>query len=196
MNITNKGDYGYLTRYKRNKLIATVVLGLMIILSVVITVIMFGDTKRVAIIFAILLSLPFAKFFIAYITCARYKSIDAGLAEIIYEKAGRNSVLLDMVISQYEGMKHYSSICVKNGGIYALITEKDFVGSNQSNSVIYKEYESWITNCACDSKYNYKVRLFSKPEEYIKKLSSISEPNDNNKLIDKHIRERICDSSI
>jgi hypothetical protein len=187
MNNFNKGDYGYLVAYKRGKLIGTVALALMIVFVVVATIIMFGDTKRVAIIFAILLALPFAKFFIAFILSAGYKPLDADTAKTLTETVGGvEYIMFDMVVSRYEGMKHYAAITVKNGRIYALVLEKGTP----------KEYEEWLDNAANDSKYQYKIAIYSDIKQYEKKLGSISTPNDNTRLVDRHIMDRIKDSSL
>jgi hypothetical protein len=187
MNSINKGDYGYLARYKKGKLLGTVVLALMIIFVVVTTIIMFGDTKRVAIVFAILLVLPFAKFFIAFILSAGYRPLDKDSAALLEKSAGgKEYILFDMVISRYEGMKHYAAITVKNGRIYALVLEK-------GNP---KEYEEWIDIAANDSKYKYKIAIYPDLKQYEKKIASVSTPNDNTRLIDRHIMDRIKDSSL
>ena len=56
-----KGEYGYLTAYRRQKLMITLILACMIAAVILGTIIMFGDTGRVMIVFAILLALPFVR---------------------------------------------------------------------------------------------------------------------------------------
>jgi hypothetical protein len=171
-----------------------VVLALMIIFVVVTTIIMFGDTKRVAIVFAILLVLPFAKLFIAFILSAGYRPLDKDSAALLEKSAGgKEYILFDMVISRYEGMKHYAAITVKNGRIYALVLEKDY---HRKDSGKPKEYEEWIDSVANDSKYKYKIAIYPDLKQYEKKIVSVSTPNDNTRLIDRHIMDRIKDSSL
>lgn len=194
MDSINKGDYGYLSRYKRAKLTGTVVLALMIIFVVVTTVIMFGDTKRVAIVFAILLALPFAKFFIAFILSARYKPIDKESADSLEKAAGGTQyIMFDLLISRYEGIKHYAAITVKNGRIYALVLEKDYVRKDAGSD---REYENWVSEAANDKKYEYKINIYSDIKQYEKKIASVSTPNDNTRLVDRFIMDKIRDSSI
>ena len=102
MNRLDKGDYGYLNQYKRNKLLVSLILAAMIAFIVITTIIMFGDTSRVSIIFAILLALPFAKFIIAYILCARFKSIEKDAADKISAAAGAEYIMYDVVVAQYQ----------------------------------------------------------------------------------------------
>ena len=95
----------------------------------------------------------------------------------------------DMVISQYEGMKFYQSICVKNGKIAALVLSKDY-------DILKKEYKAWIEKTVADSKYNYPITIFNDIDSYAKKVKSISTPNDKTALIDKHILEKITTTCV
>ena len=191
MKTYEKGEYGYLKRYRRNKLIGTIIFALMIIFIVVTIVIMFGDTKRVAIVFAILLALPLAKFIIAFILCVKFKSLSLEDYNLIRDKTGDSfkDILFDMSITQYEGMKFYPSMLIKNGKIYAYVNAKDY-------NLKKKDYEKWIKNAITDTKYEYKVFVTDNFETYIKKVNSVSTPNHNTKLIDKHITEQILEKGV
>lgn len=191
MSKLQKGDYGYLEKYKKNKLLGVLTLGLMIIFIVVTVIIMLGDTKRVAIVFAILLSLPFAKTLIAYIMVANFKPLTKTQHKEFVEdiQGDKLNILYDVVIVQYEGMKFYQLLLVKNGRVYAYTNSKDY----KSNK---KDYEKWISNAYSASKYEYKVFLTDDLNAYIKKIKSISEPNDNTRIIDKHIMELILEKGV
>lgn len=191
MRKIQKGDYGYLEKYKKNKLLGVLILGLMIIFIVVTVIIMLGDTKRVAIVFAILLSLPFAKTLIAYIMVANFKPLTKTQHKEFVEdiQGDKLNILYDVVIVQYEGMKFYQLLLVKNGRVYAYTNSKDY----KSNK---NDYEKWISNAYSASKYEYKVFLTDDINAYIKKIKSISEPNDNTRIIDKHIMELILEKGV
>lgn len=191
MKKTCKGEYGYLKSYKLSKLIVLGVLAIMIAAVVLGTIIMYGDTSRVIIVIAILLSLPFAKYLIAYIIVAKYNSLTFDEHAKISNsyRSKDNCLVFDVAISQYEGIMFYHSMLIKNGKIYALVQNKDFVEKK-------KEYEKWIFNSIQSEKYKYKISLFDNIDEYIKKINSVSEPNDNNKIIDKHIREEILSAGV
>ena len=158
---------------------------------VIVTIIMFGDTSRVIIVIAILLSLPLAKFLIAYIIVAKYNSLSFDKHAKISNnyKAKDSCLMFDITISQYEGIKFYHSMLIKNGKIYALVLNKDYSDKK-------KDYEKWINDSITSQKYKYKITTFDNIEEYIKKINSVSEPNDNNKLIDRHIREEILSAGV
>lgn len=191
MKKTCKGEYGYLKSYKLSKLIVLGILAIMIAAVVLGTIIMYGDTSRVIIVIAILLSLPFAKYLIAYIIVAKYNSLTFDEHAKISNsyRSKDNCLVFDVTISQYEGIMFYHSMLIKNGKIYALVQNKDFAEKK-------KEYEKWIFNSIQSEKYKYKISLFDNIDEYIKKINSVSEPNDNNKIIDKHIREEILSAGV
>ena len=191
MNKVNKGEYGYLKSYKLSKLLVVAILAVMIAAVVIGTLIMYGDTSRVIIVIAILLSLPLAKFIIAYVIVAKFDALTFDQHAKISNnyKSKDESLLYDITISQYEGVKFYHSMLVKNGKICALVLSKDF-------SEKKKEYEKWIATSIDGGKYKYNVSVFNSIDEYIKKINSVSEPNDNNKLIDRHIREEILSAGV
>lgn len=191
MNKKDKGEYGYLKYYKMIKLIGVIAITLMIEAIVIGTLIMFGDTSRVIIILAILLALPLAKVLIAFIIVIKFKPLTfdqhAKIANTYNNKD--NSLLFDLAISQYEGVRFYESVLVKNGKIYALVLSKDY--NDRKN-----DYEKWISDSIIQDKYKYKIAVFTDINEYIKRINSVSEPNDNNKLIDRHIREELLSACV
>lgn len=186
-----KGEYGYLKYYRLCRLIGVIVFAAMIEFIVITMLLLWGSTSRVIVVFAILLALPLAKFFIAFIMCVTFKP----LAEEDYKgirdgiKNEHGILLYDVAISRYEGMRFYQSIFVKNGKICALAMDKHFDETK-------KDYEKWLAGCISDSKYNYSIYVFSDATAYIKKADSISEANDRNRSIDKHIAKTILEMSI
>ena len=186
-----KGEYGYLKYYRLCKLIGVIVFTAMIEFIVITMLLLWGSTSRGIVVFAILLALPLAKFFIAFIMCVKFKPLDE--EDYVSIKDGIKNVhgiiLYDVAVSRYEGMKFYQSICVKNGKICALAMDKSF----EENK---KEYEKWLESCVSNSKYSYSIYVFSDVKAYIKKADSISEANDRNRSIDKHIAKIILDMSI
>lgn len=192
MNKHNKGEYGYMKAYRQGKLIVSIILVAMIEFIVITLLLMYGSTSRIMVVIAILLALPLAKFFIAFIMCVKFKPLAQEEYEQICSKtedAGADALLYDVVISKYEGMKFYQSVCVKNGRIYALVIDKKFSENK-------KDYEKWVTECIADSKYKYGVTIINDIEEYIKKVNSVSSPNDKTRLVDKHMRDKILTACV
>ncbi len=189
MKKKEKGQYGYINYYKRTKLLITLVLAAMIAFIIITMLLMYGDTSRVMVVFAILLVLPFAKFLIAYITCIKFTSMPENIHQHILERTQTNGkemsgLLYDVVIAQYEGMHFFESICVKNGKVCALILDKHYPEHKN-------DYEKCIQAAFANSKYKYLIHIYTDVDAYLKKVCSLSEPNDNTKLVDKHMREQL-----
>lgn len=189
-----KGQYGYLSAYRREKLIIALILACMIAFVIIGTIIMFGDTGRVMIIFAILLALPFAKFLIAWIVCAKFKPFtkeqyDSFQADIKDSAVLSKYLHYDVVVSQYEGMLFYQSILVMNGKIIALAQEC-------SGTLEMKKYKRWLTNCMEGAKEPYSVTVYDKVDAYTKKIKSISTPSDQTARMDQYIAQCILDTCV
>ncbi|MDE6024442.1 MAG: hypothetical protein K2G45_03210 [Lachnospiraceae bacterium] len=191
MNRVNKGEYGYLKAYRRGKLVGFIIFAAMIEFIVITMLLAFGSTSRVGIVFAILLTLPMAKFFIAFILCVRFKQLDENDYKKISDSISNQYgfLMYDLAISQYEGFKFYQAMCIKNGKICALALDKNF-------STEKKTYEKWIQSCLKDSKYKYTIYVYDNMDDYIKKANSISEPNDKTRSIDKHVAQNIKETCI
>lgn len=189
-----KGEYGYLQAYRRQKLLITLILACMIAFVIIGTIIMFGDTGRVMIIFAILLTLPFAKFLIAWIVCAKFVPFDKVqynnfIKQLEHDDSLQNSLYYDVVVSQYEGMLFFQSMCVRNGRIYALAFESK--GTTTS-----KKYKKWIEACISDAKEPYPVVVFDSVDAYIKKIKSVSTPTEQIARMDKYMAQCVLDTCV
>lgn len=191
MNNITKGSYGYMKKYQKGKLCVSLVLLAMIVFIVSTMYIMFGDTKRVGIVFAILLSLPFAKYIISFIVVAGFKGMKQEDYEHICEQLDEKQelVLYDVVISKYEGMKFFYSVCIKNGKLYALCSSKDF-------DIEKKKLKEWLLYAVADKKYEYKVQLFTDVDEYIKKIKLTSAPKENTRLVDEYMKKKILEMGV
>lgn len=190
MKKKEKGQYGYINYYKKTRLLISLALAAMIAFIILTMLFMYGDISRVGIVFAILLVLPFAKFLTAYIICAKFSPMSEALHQHIFEKtkteAGEEmtGLLYDVVVSQYEGMHFFESVCVKNGKACALVLDKKYL-ENKS------EYEKCMQAALADSKYKYRIHIYTDVDAYVKKVCSLSEPNDNTRIIDRHMREQL-----
>lgn len=184
MKKKEKGQYGYIHYYKGNKLIISLILAIMIAFIIVSMLVMFGDTGRIGIIFAILLVLPFAKFLVAYIMCAKFETMPKEEYDKIEGKTNAEDLLYDVVITQTEGMRYYDVVCIRNGSAYALVLDKRYKENK-------KEYEQFMKQALANSKYHYILHIYDDTDSFAKKIAGIGEPNDQTKLIDKHIREQV-----
>ena len=169
MKKKEKGQYGYINYYKKGKLLVTLILAIMIASIILSMLLAFGDTGRIGIVFAILLVLPFAKFLIAYIMCAKFQTMPQDVYDVVHGQTG---------------MHYYDAVCVRNGSVYALVLDKHFKEEK-------KEYETFMQQALANSKYKYIVHLYTDVDTFAKKIHGIGEPNDKTKLIDKYMREQI-----
>lgn len=184
MKKKEKGQYGYINYYKKGKLLVTLILAIMIASIILSMLLAFGDTGRIGIVFAILLVLPFAKFLIAYIMCAKFQTIPQDVYDVVHGQTDETDMIYDLVITQTEGMHYYDAVCVRNGSVYALVLDKHFKEEK-------KEYETFMQQALANSKYKYIVHLYTDADAFAKKIHSIGEPNDKTKLIDQYMREQI-----
>lgn len=183
----DKGEYGYLKSYRKIKLTFTLILGLIIIAIITALLIIFHTTKTVYVVVPILLSLPFAKNFIGFILCAKYKALieeEYNKIEKSISEDTKKDMLYDVVISQYEGIRFYQAICIRNGKAYALVL-------NKLEKAEIKKYEKWIYESIYDGKYEVTIKIITSIDEFIKKTNMISEPNHNTALIDAYMRETL-----
>ena len=118
MKKKEKGQYGYIDYYKKGKLLVTLILAIMIASIILSMLLAFGDTGRIGIIFAILLVLPFAKFLIAYIMCAKFQTMPQDVYDVVHGQTDETDMIYDLVITQTEGMHYYDAVCVRNGSVY------------------------------------------------------------------------------
>ena len=123
----DKGEYGYLKSYKKMRLFFSCLFGVVILGIIILLLVLFKTTKTVYVVVPILLALPFSKNFIGYILCVKFKPLNEEKYNTInnsIKEDTKRDLLFDVVISQYEGMLFYQSICIRNGKVYALIQEK------------------------------------------------------------------------
>lgn len=191
MNKYEKGAYGYLRAYRRSKLVMSIIFAAMIEFIVITLLLQFGTTKHVMIVIAVLLSLPFAKFLISFLMCVKFKPLAEEEYEKIKEKTEKQTgrMLYDLGISQYEGMRFFPAICVKNSHVYALVLDKAFEDRK-------KDYEKWLSDCLGEGKNKVIISVFSDMDAFVKKVNSTSEPKESIRRIDKNIAEKLLDNSI
>lgn len=187
-----KGEYGYLKAYRLHKLLLSIIFACAIGFVTFGTILMFGDKERVMIVFAILLTLPFAKYFISWIVCVKFHPFhklqyEAFASQI--DTALQSSIYYDVVVSQSDGMRFFQSICVRNGRVYALSFESKGTINN-------KQYKRWIDTCLSREKEPYPVVVFDSLEAYQKKIKSVSAPTKQTAQIDRYMAQCILDTCV
>ena len=71
----DKGQYGYIKKYRKKIIISIITLGILILAGVILSLAMFKTTKTLIILLPILISLPFAKQIVALIMCSKFKPL-------------------------------------------------------------------------------------------------------------------------
>ncbi|MGN0367250.1 MAG: hypothetical protein ACI4EK_00580 [Wujia sp.] len=186
-----KGEYEYIRYYKYTKLLGCLILAAMIAFVLLSMLFLFGDTARVIVVVAILLTLPFAKMLVAYIMCAKFQPMKAEDAQSIQACVSETTenLLFDVVITQYEGMQFYESLLVKNGSVCALVLDAQYEQKK-------KTYKEALEKAILNQKYDFHIHIYHDLEQYKKKIRSIHEPNDQNRLIDRFMRDQILGFSV
>ncbi len=172
-----KGDYGYIASYKLKKLLLTLVFAIMLFSVVIGTIVMYGDTKHIVIIFAILLSLPFAKCLLAYLVCARFFPLKKDVYDSLEALQIPGLLIYDLVISQYEGMVFFPSVYVLNGKIYALLSVSD-----------NKKAKEFLTKIGYEN-----TELFSEAQDFIKAVSKTKQTQCENAENDRSLVLKLFD---
>ena len=187
---TQKGDFGYIGAYKKKRVLLAAILGVMIACVVAGTIYMYGDTKHVIIVCAILLVLPFAKQLIGLITVLPYSSIETETYNMLKEliDADHPGLMFDLVLSRYEGMMFYPIVLVRNEKVYAYVRDKDFEEKK-------KTYQSWIEQTLKDS-YDCPVKILDSMDALIKKANQPVSGDETVRKKDRYIKERLMASCV
>jgi hypothetical protein len=189
-----KGQYGYMNRYKRNVLISIIILGLFIIVGVFMTVFMFNTKKSVFILIPILIAIPFAKQIIAYLLCAGFREIGKEEHKKILDNISYSddaSLMYDVSISRYEGIIYFPVAVVRDGRILVYYNKK-YDKKIPNGDALKKEILKTL-----DMKKNpYVVVVTTDLDSFIDKANHIKAPGEDFKVRDGKIRERLCELGI
>lgn len=190
----DKGQYGYMNRYKRNLLISIISLGLLVIIGVFVTVLMFGTKKSVFIVIPILIALPFAKQIIGYLMCANFRELDEDEYAQIKERVtyfGDEAIVYDVSISRYEGMTYFPVAVIRDGRIlvfYRPRWNRKIPDENTLKKVIQTAFE--------DQKKQYVVVTTTKLDDFIERANKIKAPGDELAATDVKYRERLFELGV
>lgn len=188
-----KGQHGYMKRYKRNVIISIIVLGLFVIAGVAITLIMFHTRKSIFIIIPILVSLPLAKQIVAYILCAGFKE----LTDEEYRKMNSilyfddPSIVYDVSVSRYEGIVYFPAAVIRDGRMLFYYNGK--FGKKISDE---KELKQIIATSFEDTKKPYVIIITNDIDEFVEKANKIKAPGEEFAARDQKMRERLFELGI
>lgn len=117
----NKGEYGYLQKYRKEEIKKTLLLGFVILAGVIICLAILKTTKHLIILIPILASLPFAKSLINWFMVAKYPFVSKEEYDEIWKLLGEDERLLaELTFVTKESMFYLPLVCICENQIFAL----------------------------------------------------------------------------
>lgn len=172
-----KGDYGYLNKNKLIQLTITLFLLILVVIIFYTGVIKYGNTKNVFTVFACLMAIPAAKFGVAYIVMAPYKTGSKELYEQLrnYENI---HLLSDLLISSPEKIYSIPFAAIRDNSVFCYVSNEKYEASAVEKYIkSFLEKECKITG----------VKIYRKEEQFIKAVA-LMDKNESGKY-DKRIKE-------
>lgn len=190
----DKGQYGYIKKYRKKIIISIIALGILILAGVILSLAMFKTTKTLIILLPILISLPFAKQIVALIMCSKFRPLTekehAYLEKQIHYE-NRDGLLYDISISRYEGMIFFPAVIVRDGRMLFLY-QTPFQKKIPNAEFLKKEIQRAFENV----KQSYVVMTATTLEEFVKKANTIKEPDEAYVEKDKSMRQTLFELGV
>ena len=187
-----KGEYGYINKTKRQKLVLTIMSFMAVLVFFATGIIIYHTNKSIFSVIAAVSVLPAAKLLTMYIAMAPYKTGDEKLYKTVIDIAERNkeySALIgaDFIISSPE----------KSMGVeFAYIINGKVICYADTAKISSKEKEIYIKKILDDNNCQYSiVRVYDDTDKYTKHVNAICMETGKD-YTDKRIFEAICAYSI
>lgn len=190
----DKGQYGYIKKYRKKIIISIIVLGILILAGVIVSLALFKTTKTLIILLPILISLPFAKQIVALIMCSKFRPLtekEHAYLENQIHYENRDGLLYDISISRYEGMIFFPAVIVRDGRMLFLY-QTPFQKKIPNAEFLKKEIQRAFENV----KQPYVVMTATTPEEFVKKANTIKEPDEAYVEKDKSMRQTLFELGV
>lgn len=189
----SKGQYGYIKRYRRNKWISIAILGVVIIIGVILSLVIYGTNKSIIIILPILTALPFSKQLVSVILIRHFKPLTKEEYQQVKSQVknyNEENILYDISISRYEGIRFFPVVVVRDGRILV------YYNDNSGKRVNLTDLKDELMSSFKKDKHPYIIIVTERLEDFIKKANAIKEPNDEFQLRDKKIKERLFELGV
>lgn len=168
-----KGAYGYIDHYKKNKLkIAAVFISLIAVLLVVILCV-YQTNKTYFIVIPIILALPFAKYMVAYIVVYPFHTMPRKQYDVVAAfLEGREHIypVYDVTLASEAGFSFLSFLLIYDGVIYGCIGE----GNHKFKK---KDIQAYLEALVNKAGYQSPVLVFEAVEDTLraieKRLNSV-----------------------
>lgn len=190
----DKGEYGYLQKYRKNELVKTLLLGLIILTGAMVCLLVLKTTKHVIVLIPVLASLPFAKSLINWFMVCKYKPVSKEeyeeIKKLLKEEDKDEKILAELTFVTKDSMFYLPLLYLCQNQVY-FIYEKGL--TKLSEEEIFKEVEELMKKTG----YSCNVVLCENYEELMNKIKNRSKKEDKDYTKTVHaLSQRFLDQSV
>ncbi|MBQ4521818.1 MAG: hypothetical protein IJA10_02565 [Lachnospiraceae bacterium] len=180
----NKGEYGYLQKYRKDELKKTLLLGLVILTGALICVAVLKTTKHIIILIPILASLPFAKSLVNWFMVAKYQFVSKEDYEKLKDLLEEDETLLaELTFVTQESMFYLPIIYICEDQIFYIYEKgltkltRELINQEVTDLMNRTGYSCNVVLCDDykDLVEKIKKRIKKKDKDYSKTVSNLSQ---------------------
>ena len=166
-----RGCYGYIDRRKHNQLIKAILCALVVAFLVALGIFIFGTKLNIIMLPAMLMVIPFANFFVAFVGLAQYHTAPAERYEKLkaYEDSGL--LLSDLVMVNEKGRRIHAEFAIVYRNGVVLFGE----GGQQD---LYK-MEVPINDIMKRKGIPMRAKAYSDWDEFLERINGVEMPADD-----------------
>lgn len=186
-----KGTYGYLDNYKKNKLMMTAVLLSLIAAAVIVILVVFQTKDTYLIVIPIILALPCAKQMVAYIVVYPFRSMKREEYESLKEfLKGKNQVypVYDVTLASEQGFSYLEFVLIFDGDLYGCMGK----GNRRFQT---EDIQAYLSKIMAGQGYKNKVFVYENAGKALlaldKRLSSVGGEQEVNNKRSKAVKEAL-----
>lgn len=173
---TAKGDYGYYNRKRKQVIFLTI---LYFGISIALYIIGYATTKsnkNLLTVFAVLGMLPASKSAVSMIMYLRYHGCSREDYQLLHQAVEPFLHAYGLVLTTYKKNYEVAACIVKNGYVYAYL-------SNHTDAE--QELQKHISDMAKQNGYKAAVFVFTKSNDFMKRLNELAGKEDDNRANDE-----------
>ncbi|MBQ3513713.1 MAG: hypothetical protein IJA32_07940 [Lachnospiraceae bacterium] len=187
----NKGEYGYLQKYRKEELKKTLLLGLVILTGALICLAVLKTTKHIIILIPILASLPFAKSLINWFMVAKYKFVSKEDYEELSQLLDEDEKLLaELTFVTKESMFYLPIVWICENQVF-------FLYEKGLTKLTGEQINHEITDLIKRTGYTCKIVLCSDYKDLVDKIKKRTKKKDKDysKTVN-NLSQRFLDQSV
>lgn len=186
-----KGSYGYMDDYKRRKLMVSAILLSLIAVAIIVVLVVFQTKNTFFIVIPIILVLPFAKYFVAFIVVQPYVTMARESYERVCQVVSGNEHIVpvyDVTLVSEAGISYLDFIIVLDGVVYGCASH-----SNKKFKAL--DMQAYLQKLIQGAGYQNKAFVYEGIEETLqavnKRLKAIPQSHSYNDKSSKSIKKAI-----